>query len=232
MPRLFVFALVTAFSTAAFADPPPKERPSVDVVFAIDTTSSMQGEIEAVKTRLKQMVAEIDAGTPVPKVRVGLVAYRDRGDAYVTRKLELTRDIDRVVQELSKLRAEGGGDTPEDVQEALRVAVTELKWDPAPKTSRVLFLVGDAGPHFYPGEPSMKALGELAAERGIQVNAIGCGALDASAASEFAKLAAAGKGHYGALARGASEHDGLDAMVTGAVRSEIARHGLRVNPGT
>jgi hypothetical protein len=48
-------------------------------------------------------------------VKIGLVAYRDRGDAYVTKKHGLTGDLDAVFENLNAFRADGGGDTPEHV---------------------------------------------------------------------------------------------------------------------
>ena len=43
-------------------------------------------------------------------VRVGLVAYRDVGDDYVTRITPLSSDLDAVYSKLMNFRAEGGGD--------------------------------------------------------------------------------------------------------------------------
>ena len=43
----------------------------------------------------------------------------DRGDEYVTKLTPLTDDIDAVYGELKKLTADGGGDWPESVNEAL-----------------------------------------------------------------------------------------------------------------
>ena len=46
-------------------------------------------------------------GQPKPDLRVGLVAYRDKGDAYVTRFYDLTDDLDNVFEHLLVVR--GGG---------------------------------------------------------------------------------------------------------------------------
>jgi uncharacterized protein YdeI (YjbR/CyaY-like superfamily) len=53
---------------------------------------------------------------------MGLVAYRDIGDDYVTRTFELTTDIQDLYANLLELKARGGGDWPESVNEALDVA--------------------------------------------------------------------------------------------------------------
>src|SRR5882724_9279391 len=51
-----------------------------------------------------------------------LVAYRDMGDDYVTRTFDLTTDIQDLYANLLELKARGGGDWPESVNEALDVA--------------------------------------------------------------------------------------------------------------
>ncbi len=56
---------------------------------------------------------------PDAEIRMGLVAYRDIGDEYVTKTFELTTDIQDLYADLLELRARGGGDWPESVNEAL-----------------------------------------------------------------------------------------------------------------
>jgi len=53
---------------------------------------------------------------------MGLVAYRYIGDDYVTRTFDLTTDIQDLYANLLELKARGGGDWPESVNEALDVA--------------------------------------------------------------------------------------------------------------
>ncbi len=53
---------------------------------------------------------------------MGLVAYCDIGDDYVTRTFDLTTDIQDLYANLLELKARGGGDWPESVNEALDVA--------------------------------------------------------------------------------------------------------------
>ena len=46
-----------------------------------------------------------------------------------------------------ELRAAGGGDWPESVNEALYVGVTKMSWSHGRDVTRIIFLVGDAPPH-------------------------------------------------------------------------------------
>ena len=149
----------------------------MDLAFCIDTTGSMQGEIDMVKTKVKEVVAKLASGSPAPDIRVGLVAYRDRGDEYVTKVFQFSDDIDKVVKDISSLKAAGGGDTPESVNEGLHVAVHDLHWDTGKKTAKLLFLIGDAGPHEYVNDYNWKDECKQAIENGIQINTIGCGSL-------------------------------------------------------
>ncbi len=86
------------------------KSPRLDIAFCIDTTSSMQGEIDTVKAKVKSMVTKIGQSKQHPIVRVGLVAYRDNGDDYVTKVFQFSGNIDDVVKAISDLAAEGGGD--------------------------------------------------------------------------------------------------------------------------
>ncbi|HET6899645.1 MAG TPA: vWA domain-containing protein, partial [Vicinamibacteria bacterium] len=92
--------------------------PRVEVAFVLDTTGSMGGLIDGAKRRIWSIARRIGEGRPRPDLRIALVAYRDIGDAYVTRTYDFTGDMDEVFAHLSEFRAEGGGDGPEHVSAA------------------------------------------------------------------------------------------------------------------
>src|SRR5918911_806361 len=81
------------------------KRPRVEVVFALDTTGSMSGLIEGAKRKIWSLASFVAQGQPTPELRVGLVGYRDVGDAYVTRLHDLDDDLDRVYQRLNRFQA-------------------------------------------------------------------------------------------------------------------------------
>ncbi len=170
-------SLTTGVGAAEDASEKAK-RPRMDLAFCIDTTGSMQGELDVVKTKMKELVAKLSSTKPVPDIRVGLVAFRDRGDDYVTKVFQFTEDIDKIVKDISDLQAGGGGDAPEAVNQALHTAVTDLKWDESKKATKVLFLIGDAGPNQYSGDFNWKTECSNAIGRGIQINTIGCNGLE------------------------------------------------------
>src|SRR5882762_3522258 len=69
--------------------------PALEMVFVIDTTGSMGGLIEGAKQRVWGIVNEVMQSPSHPAVSIGLVAYRDHGDEYVTKVLPLTNDLDK-----------------------------------------------------------------------------------------------------------------------------------------
>jgi hypothetical protein len=143
--RSLAFALATLPLSAGLSQAIAK--PTVEVAFVLDTTGSMGGLIEGAKRKIWSIATAIVDSNPDADIRMGLVAYRDIGDDYVTRKVELTTDIQYLYASLLELKARGGGDWPESVNEALDVAVNKLQWTTGGDARRIVFLVGDAPPH-------------------------------------------------------------------------------------
>ena len=151
-------------------------KPVVEVAFVLDTTGSMGGLIEGAKRKIWSIATAIVDANPDAEIRMGLVAYRDIGDDYVTKTYPLTKDIQDLYANLLELRARGGGDWPESVNEALHVGVTKLEWTQGPEICRIMFLVGDAPPHMdYAQDVKYPEVMRMARERGIVVNAVQAG---------------------------------------------------------
>ena len=148
MLRQFAQAVALAFALAPsiLTATPAAARPVVEVAFVLDTTGSMGPLIEGAKRKIWSIATAIVDSNPDADIRMGLVAYRDIGDDYVTRKVELTTDIQDLYANLLELKARGGGDWPESVNEALDVAVNKLQWTPSGDVRRIVFPVGDAPP--------------------------------------------------------------------------------------
>jgi von Willebrand factor type A domain len=164
-------ALATLPLSAAFSK--AIARPTVEVAFVLDTTGSMGGLIEGAKRKIWSIATAIVDANPDADIRMGLVAYRDIGDDYVTRKFDLTTDIQDLYANLLELKARGGGDWPESVNEALDVAVNKLRWTPNGDTCRIVFLVGDAPPHMdYAQDTKYPTTLAVAKQKDIVVNAV------------------------------------------------------------
>ena len=172
----------------------------LEMVFVLDTTGSMTGLIDGAKTKIWSIVNEVMRDSQA-SVRIGLVAYRDRGDEYLTQVLPLTEDLDKVYTMLMDFKADGGGDGPEDVRTGLGEAVHRVNWStPAADLSQVLFLVGDAPPHDdYNDTVDTVTTAKTAVQKGMIVNTIQCGfALETKDA--WRAIAKAGNGEYFSIA--------------------------------
>jgi len=177
-------------------DPLANAGPRVEVAFVLDTTGSMGGLIEAAKEKIWSIASTMASAQPAPEIRMGLVAYRDRGDAYVTRVVDLSSDLDSVYATLMDFQAQGGGDGPESVNQALSDGVRKLSWSQDDQTYRVLFLVGDAPPHMdYQDDVKWPVTLKEAGSRGIRVNAIQCGQIP-DTTKEWRKIADLGQGSF------------------------------------
>src|SRR5712692_1545194 len=95
---------------AGAAPAPAAKKPQVEVVFCLDTTGSMGGLIEAAKQKIWAISNQIASGKPTPDLKIGLVAYRDRGDNYITKVFDLSEDLDAIHGNLKCFQAAGGGD--------------------------------------------------------------------------------------------------------------------------
>jgi Mg-chelatase subunit ChlD len=175
------------------------KKPKVEVVFCLDTTGSMGGLIDGAKQKIWAICNQIAGGKPTPDLKVGLVAYRDRGDEYVTKVFDLTSDLDTVHAELKKFVANGGGDEPESVNQALDDSVNKIKWSTDKKTLRIIFLVGDAAPHMdYPDDVKYPVSCKKAVEKGIIINTIQCGT-SAECTKYWKDIAVKSEGSYAAI---------------------------------
>jgi hypothetical protein len=115
----------------------------LDIALVIDTTDSMQFVIDEVRAKLQDLVGTLQR--MVPTTRIGVVAYRDKGDDYVVKWSDLSFNTPKLLDFLSHISADGGGDWEEAVKEALDTAVHELKWRKSSK--KVIILVGGSPPH-------------------------------------------------------------------------------------
>jgi uncharacterized protein YegL len=213
-----LFALATPSHAKSVApENSAADAPRIEVCFVLDTTGSMGGLIEAAKQKIWSIANQIVKAKPTPRLKIGLVAYRDRGDVYITKPFPLTDDIDTVYANLMKFQAEGGGDEPESVNEALAVAVHKMDWSADDRVLKMIFLVGDAPPHMdYPDDVKYPVTCQEAVKRGIIINTVQCGNLPETT-PDWRKIAALAEGHYAAIAE-----DGNVAVVPTPMDARLA----------
>jgi hypothetical protein len=161
----------------------------LDLLFLLDTTGSMGDELGRIQETIDSIAERIDGFTPRPEIRYSLVAYRDAGDEYVTRAFDFSADLATFREQLQAQRADGGGDTPEALDEALYDGIMRAGWSDEP-TVRLAFLVADAGPH-VPGTAQFSYLdgAREAVARGVKIYPIAASNTDPQAEYVFRQLA-------------------------------------------
>ena len=216
----------------------------VDVCFIIDTTGSMGDEISRIKSTLLSVTDKLrsDAAQGVD-LRYGAVLYRDIGDEYVTRRHAFTDDLAGFDSALQTIRAAGGGDGPESLNQGLAVGVAGMDW--RDDAARVAFVIADAPPHMdYQEDVSYGRAAAAAVHRGIRVHTVAASGLDDRGSFAFRQIAQLTRGQfiyieYGSAAAAAADHgvrtpqgsNNLDDILYGRIRAEIDGWG-RDSAGT
>ena len=200
-----------------------KQKPRIEVCFVLDTTGSMGGLIAGAKEKIWSMANEMISAKPTPEIRIGLIGYRDKTDAYITKVFPLSNDIDDIYGKLMAFKAQGGGDTPESVNQALNEGVTKMDWSKSRDVLKVIFLVGDAPPHMdYKQDVKYTDSCKLAMKKDIIVNTIQCGNM-ASTTPIWQEIAHKAEGKFARIL----QSGGVIAIAT-PFDKEIAAHNARL----
>lgn len=163
-----------------------------DLMITLDSTGSMGDEIDFLKSELRSILSDIRAAYPGLDIRVGLVAYRDIGDVYVTRTDPLTGDFQTIERSLQGTSGQGGGDMPEAMDQALIRAVDQ---DWRPDAVKTMLLVADAPPH-DDLQGRAFAAAEAARGRRIQIVPVAASGVDDRAEYFMRAVAAATQSRY------------------------------------
>ncbi|TNE84630.1 MAG: VWA domain-containing protein [Deltaproteobacteria bacterium] len=216
-------------------DVKPDARVRMDVALVLDTTGSMADELAAIKQSVLHLTERLRAEDRSVDLRFAAVLYRDQGDRYVTEKHAFT-DIASFDRMLESAEADGGGDTPEAMHEALEVAVHELDW--REDAARVAFLVADAPPQLRGrphGQTSLDALSE-----GIRIHTVAASGLDGMGSLVMRRVAQLTRGKFifieygGDLSGSAAAHgvtgqvesNNLDAILFRELKAEMDGWGV------
>ena len=198
-------------------------KPRIEVCFVLDTTGSMGGLIEGAKQKIWSIANEMISAKPTPELKLGLIGYRDRGDEYVVKSFQLTDDIDSIYGRLRDFKAEGGGDEPESVNEALAEAIEKMPWSQERKVLKIIFLVGDAPPHMdYADGPKYPELCRIAAKKDLVINTVQCGSI-AETAPIWKEIAKLSEGSYAGIAQ-----SGGVAVIATPMDDELARLNKKI----
>lgn len=160
------------------------DYPALDLVFLMDCTGSMGAYIAKGKASIMDIAEKVKASEKAD-VRFSYIAYRDhppQDTSLITKVHEFTSDTRRMREYLSLYNAQGGGDGPEAVAEALNDA---LSLDYRKDAIKICVLIADAPPHgigcngdgFPNGNPNGHdpvKIAQAMAERGIILYVVAC----------------------------------------------------------
>lgn len=164
------------------ACPKPEERttllPETDLVFVLDTTGSMRGEIESLKRELHIMVQVLER--MMPSLGIGIVTFNDRLQRPTTRHHPLRRltnsesairDINRFLRSISTTDSRGTNqDLPEAVLSALQVAVnTSFRKDVG---DRIVIVITDAYAYEDEADQTLQVARAFARVPGHRISAV------------------------------------------------------------
>ncbi len=142
---------------------------AVDICFTVDATGSMGDEIAYLQAELVDVINKVKAKHKDVELNLGSVFYRDHGDTYLTRNSPFTKDISKVNQFIAEQYADGGGDGPEAVDDALRASLFDMNWQKEAR-ARLMFMILDAPPHYSEANISaMQVCVREAASRGVRI---------------------------------------------------------------
>ena len=209
-------------------------RAQLDLVFLLDTTSSMADEIERLQQTIIGISDDVSKLASNPEVRFGLVLYRDDSDEYISKVYPFESEVAVFQQTLAQVNASGGGDLPERLEVGLHRSINELAW--RPDATRLVFLVADASPHGRDqNEFSYSHDAMVAASKAIKVYPVASSGLSDDGEYVFRQIAQLTMARFIFLTYGASgtetPHDivpgsfqpeTLDALIVRIVREELA----------
>ena len=121
----------------------------VDIVFLIDATGSMGGEIAAAKDNVFKIFEELTKNYEDYKYsfRFGSVFYRDKIDKKSDKDeyFQFTNNIKELEKNIGTVKAYGGGDGPEDWVGGYDIALNKMDW--SKNGIKLIIHIADAGAH-------------------------------------------------------------------------------------
>ncbi len=193
---------------------------AIDVAIALDVSGSMRGLIDATRLKLWEIVNDLSAADPAPRLRVALLTYgNQRGSAatgWARIETDFTDDLDLVSERLFALQSRGAD---EYVGRVLKLALQDLSWTEAHDSLRLLFVAGNEETDQDP----MVDFRHMAidAPRGeVQLSAVFCGVEQTPAAAGWKEMAELAAGRFATI-----DHRSRTILVKTPYDEELAELG-------
>ena len=120
-------------------------KTSLDLLYLMDTTGSMEQYVDITKEKLKEIMNKIINECPGVDINLGFIGYKDVAEIKIKDYLDIdfTSDHESVKKQIESINIGGGDDTAEDVAWAFEKAIKK-NWT---SNARFAILVGDAPCH-------------------------------------------------------------------------------------
>lgn len=165
----------------------------LDLAIVLDTTGSMQDEIDWITKEIKGIAANARRAVPGVNIRFGLVSYKAPGDYPPVQSFGFTSNLSTMRGWLKSLSANGGYGGDEVVARGLEAGVA-MNWRRG-KGERILIQIGDEPPSKSRAKAYLSAA-RKAAQKGIHVYGLGASGVDESLEFLLRSAAAHTQGRY------------------------------------
>jgi hypothetical protein len=221
-----ILATALAMRLQAKSFPTTEAAPRIQMAILLDTSGSMDGLIDQARSRIWKIVNELAAAKKngwAPLLQVALYEYGQStisaAQGYLRRIVPLTYDLDRVSEELFKLKTNGG---QEYCGQVIQKAVGDLQWSKQKDDLKLIFIAGNEP--FTQGMVDYKNSCREAIKQGIIVNTVFCGDYQEGLQGEWKAGADLADGQYLAI-----DMDRTPPPVLAPQDSEIARLSQKMN---
>jgi len=184
MKLLFALVFIITTSTDLFSNHFPENKlaknNTIQLALLLDTSGSMDGLIDQAKSQLWKIVNELATTKKDGKsveLQVALFEYGKQSipadEGYLRNIIPFTQDLDKISDELFKLKTNGG---EEYCGRVILNAVDNLQWNKSNDQLKIIFIAGNEP--FTQGNIEYKTACKKAVKNGIVVNTIFCGNYD------------------------------------------------------
>jgi hypothetical protein len=207
----------------AVKEPAPEQR-HVDLAICLDTSGSMQGLIEAAKTKLWDIVNDLALAKPAPKLRVALLTYGNDGhnaeNGWVNIDSAFTEDLDLISQQLFAMTTNGG---TELVGRVIKAASEQLEWTPGDDALKLIVVAGNESAD-QDQQFAFRDVCKATISKGVMINSIYCGNIADDIAPAWKEVSALADGHFAAI-----DHNHGTVVISTPFDAEIASLSVSLN---
>lgn len=170
------------------------EKEIIDLMFVVDTTATMNDELEYLKNEIADVVERVKSFNDCI-VNVAILLYKDKGEIYETLYSEFTTNIEEQLAFLQNKIAYGGGDFEEAVEVAIEEAYSK-SWSDS--STKLLIHIGDAPCHDENIDDWYNAVLNLCS-KGIRLITVASSGINKKTEYLFRSMTLISNGHYIAL---------------------------------